>query len=375
MKIGIMTFWWSDDNYGQLLQCYALQKYLRDAGHDAYLIRYDPRNDYLKTPLWRKAIKAFNPVELIKYLAYRKKMNAIKKEKKENPRNFDVFREKYIKQSKKVYYSYDELAANPPEADVYIVGSDQVWNTFSSSLKQIRNRIKAYFLDFGSPKIKRIAYAASFGTEKVSNDFINIISPLLKRFDYISVREKSGVDICQRCGVEAEWVPDPTLLFSGDDYRFLYAGEHRITMEKPYLFLYLLGTKSHFPVKSVYDWANNKNFKVVYITGNLRYDNYKKSYATIPSWLYLIDNAEYVVTNSFHCTIFALIFGKKFGIIKAAKEHSGMNTRFISLFEMFKIGNKFIANNMDIMDKETEINFGELDSKDKVDKILSSIIK
>jgi hypothetical protein len=70
MKIGIMTFWWSDDNYGQLLQCYALQKYLRDAGHDAYLIRYYPKNDYLNAPLWAKALKAFNPVKLIHFVYY-----------------------------------------------------------------------------------------------------------------------------------------------------------------------------------------------------------------------------------------------------------------------------------------------------------------
>ena len=68
MKIGIMTFWWSNDNYGQLLQCYALQKYLHDAGHDVYLIRYIPMNDNEKKSLSRKLSKAFNPVRLFKYV-------------------------------------------------------------------------------------------------------------------------------------------------------------------------------------------------------------------------------------------------------------------------------------------------------------------
>ncbi len=73
MKIGIMTFWWSEDNYGQLLQCYALQKYLRDQGHDPFLIRYDPRGDYAPTPLYRKLLKALNPVKLARYLSLKRR--------------------------------------------------------------------------------------------------------------------------------------------------------------------------------------------------------------------------------------------------------------------------------------------------------------
>ena len=71
MKIGILTFWWSQDNYGQLLQWYALQKYLRDAGHDAFLIRYDSRNDFLRTPFILRCFKALNPVLLCKFLQHK----------------------------------------------------------------------------------------------------------------------------------------------------------------------------------------------------------------------------------------------------------------------------------------------------------------
>ena len=71
LKIGILTFWWSNDNYGQLLQCYALQKYLRDAGHDAFLIRYDSRKDFIRTPFILRCLKALNPVLLCKFLQYK----------------------------------------------------------------------------------------------------------------------------------------------------------------------------------------------------------------------------------------------------------------------------------------------------------------
>jgi polysaccharide pyruvyl transferase WcaK-like protein len=348
MKIGIMTFWWADDNYGQLLQCYALQKYLRDVGHDAYLIRYDPRNDYVKTPLWRKIIKGLSPVKLSLYIWHRYKKMFLKEINQR--RRFNEFRDKYIKQSEKIYCSYDELVSDPPDADVYIVGSDQVWNTFSLSLEQSKKQIKAYFLYFGKPEIRRIAYAASFGKETISNELVKEISPLLKHFNYVSVREKSGAAICRQCGVNAEWVPDPTLLLNANEYRILYKTEQQEKPEKPYLFLYILNNKIDFPIKSMYQWAAKKRLDVIYITGNAQYDHYKKIYATIPEWLYLIDNAEYVVTNSFHGAVFSLVFNKKFGIIPLKERFAEMNNRFDSLFKIFGIDKRFIDDSLDILD-------------------------
>ena len=127
MRIGIMTFWWSNDNYGQLLQCYALQKYLRDAGHDAYLIRYDNRQD-LRTPALIKLLKGLNPYLLLRYLNHKMKSRKLQEEARIHNRGFDDFRNKYLKQSESLYTCYDQLEENPPQADCYIVGSDQVWN-------------------------------------------------------------------------------------------------------------------------------------------------------------------------------------------------------------------------------------------------------
>jgi hypothetical protein len=352
MKIGIMTFWWSEDNYGQLLQCYALQKYLRDAGHDAYLIRYDPRNDYVKSSLWEKILGSVNPVGFVKYCIYTIKGRWSARESiiLGRFRKFNDFRNKYIKQSDKVYYSYNELVESPPEADVYIVGSDQVWNFSQFSINRIRSRLKAYFLDFGKTEIGRIAYAASFGKEEIAADHVKEITPLLQKFDYIFVREKSGLDICQKCGVsKAQWVPDPTMLLKADDYRSLYT-ESIIKIEGPYCLMYMLKNETDFSMKVVYNWARRKNLKIVYVTGNSRFDKYDKIYATIPEWLYLIDNAEYVLTNSFHCAVFSLIFEKKFGIFPRAGNSVGLNSRFTSLFEMFDIKERYVIDFFAIMD-------------------------
>ena len=223
MKIGIITYWWSEDNYGSILQCYALQKYLRDAGYDAYLIRYDARKDETKNPNWTRLLKILNPVKLLRFLFYQKSRIIYILKKKNNPRNFDYFRNKYINQSEKTYYSYNELVNNPPEADVYIVGSDQMWNFNNLPLGKIKDKFLACFLSFGDADVKRISYAVSFGNEKLNDDFVQEISLQLKKFDYISVREKSGIDICKQCGIHnAKWVPDPTMLLDADVYRTLY---------------------------------------------------------------------------------------------------------------------------------------------------------
>jgi hypothetical protein len=270
----------------------------------------------------------------------------LKKIAKQNKgRKFNEFKNNYIKQSERIYYSYNELVLDPPEADVYIVGSDQVWNP-DYTPKQYR----AYFLDFGKTETKRIAYAASFGKDAVNEDFRKAISPLLKRFNYISVREKSGVDICWQCGVKAEWVPDPTLLLSTTDYRALYQSIDILNNEKPYCLLYLLSNTHDFPIEAIYDWAKKINIEVRYVTGNSKYDNNEKIYATIPEWLYLIDNAEYVITNSFHCSVFSLLFKKKFGIIPLTRRSAGTNSRFDSLFGIFGIKPQFMDNSFTALD-------------------------
>ncbi len=340
LKIGILTFWWSNDNYGQLLQCYALQKYLRDAGHEAFLIRYNPENDYAKTPLVLKAFKALNPVKLCKFLSYKINQKKSAQEQKQFDRHFDDFRKNYIVQSEKIYTSYEQLKENPQEADIYIVGSDQVWNFsfYADRVYKCKNVLHAYFLDFGKPCVKRMSYAASWSCASLSLQLIKEISPLLKKFDYVSVREKEGIELCKKCGYEnAKCVVDPTLLLSAEEYRKIYS-ENKINIpQKSYLLLYMLNNDCDFDIAKVYEFARQKNLDVVYVSGNSKIDSYKKTFATIPEWLYLVDKAEYVITNSFHCCVFSLLFKKKFAVVPLKGRFSAMNKRIENLFELFGV--------------------------------------
>jgi hypothetical protein len=344
MKIGIMTFWWSNDNYGQILQCYALQKYLRDIGHDVYLIRYDPRNDYVKISIFKKLFKALNLIKLFFYLKniiikilFHKRL-----EKLNEQRRFVKFRADYIQQSEKIYYSYNELLKNPPEADIYIVGSDQVWNHATINNSGNIFWLKSFFLDFGKPETIRIAYAASFSKTKVHNNIIKEISPLLKNFKYISVREKDGIHICEMCGInDAEWVPDPTMLLNVFVYSFLFRNIQANKFKKPYCLLYLIKQAGKLPVKEVLLWAKTRNINIYYVSANYHDDKYNKVYPTIPEWLYLISNAEYVITNSFHGTVFSLLFRKQFCVIKRKGNEAYLNNRIVSLFEILGIKHRF----------------------------------
>ncbi len=355
MRIGIMTYWWTNDNYGQLLQCYALQKYLRNMGYDAFLIRYNHENDIKSLSLYEKILKAVNPIILYNFIYRKLSIRKNHLEQLKNNRGFNEFRQKYIVQSENFYKSFSALKQNPPVADVYIVGSDQVWNNWGFSLQRFFNPLHAYFLDFGGEKIKKIAYAASWGVNSLSASYTEEIAKLIKKFTYVSVREKSGIDLCQLCGYEnADLVCDPVLLFSAEHYRRLYSENKINTINEKYLLIYKVGNHSEFNIQKIKEFADKKELKIKYVTANDVFDSYEKTFATIPEWLYLIDNAEYVVTNSFHASVFSLIFHKQFGVFVTGKSNDKY-VRFDSLFELCKINSRYINNfDFSILDEKYE---------------------
>lgn len=185
------------------------------------------------------------------------------------------------------------------------------------------------------------------------------IQKLLKNFDFISVREKNGINLCKQIGRnDAKWVCDPTLLLNAEIYRTIYKEEKIQTPSKPYILFYYLENGGRFDKKTVWNFAQKNNLDVQYVTGNACIDNFKKNFATVSEWLCLVDNAEYVITNSFHCCVFSVLFEKKFAAIKLNGLNSGMNSRLESLFEMTGCGERYI----------TDTDFKILDKSYSVDK-------
>lgn len=355
MKIGIVTYWSSTNNYGEQLQNFALQEYLRGLGHEPFLIRYDYINDtiYGSRPLHIRLLRACNPKRLAGYLRSREDNKKRIKDSIDHPRGFEGFRERYLTMSR-VYPSIDELINDPPDADMYITGSDQVWNTFEGGLIEMRNRVRAFFLDFGKESIIRVSYAASWGRGSIPEDESVFIKPLLAKFNVVSVREKSGIDICRSLERnDAVLALDPVLLHDAEIYRNLYRGLKKDKPEEKYVFFYYMNNDGGYDRQAVFDWADTKGLKVVYVTDDW-HDTYERSFPGVTEWLELLDNAEYVVTNSYHCCVLSLVLGKRFGVIKRFGAYEGMNTRLDSLFELLGIKPRYIDDDFSELERSAD---------------------
>lgn len=348
MKIGIITFWTTKDNYGQILQCFALQQFLRNKGHQPFLIRYKEAN------VAKASFKLNNVLKYImkfpSYVSWYMK----EKERKRNAdkyakstinvnRHFDQFMKDFVACTEQIY-TKDMLLSDPPLADAYICGSDQVWGGDW-----------AYYLDFAPDDKPLIAYAPSLGgITSFSSDYERKMRELLTRFSFIGMREQSGVDVCHRLGrMDAVKVVDPTLLLTQTDYDRLRINTKSLA-QKPYLFAYILGNPMDFDMRDIYVYAKKRGLEVKYATSG-KADDYEHIYPQIGEWIDLIANAEIVVTNSFHGTVFSLIYNKPFITILLNKGYERMNTRVLELLKCANLTNRIYDG--DLMKFTESVNF------------------
>ncbi|MEH7549898.1 polysaccharide pyruvyl transferase family protein, partial [Neobacillus vireti] len=209
-------------NHGASLQAYALMKYLSNSGHDVEIINYKP--DYLSNhyrlmsinnPKWEKNYLTKSIYLLLK-IPFR--LPGLKRKKA-----FDKFTLQYLKLSKLKYNSYEELKNDPPIADAYICGSDQIWNTLHKNGKD-----PAFYLDFVPDEKIKGSYAASFATESILEEHKPMIKQRVSRLDRISVREKSGVKILKELDInQVVNVVDPVFLLEKNEWDKLYIKEFK----------------------------------------------------------------------------------------------------------------------------------------------------
>lgn len=350
MKIGILTFWKTEDNYGQLLQCYATETYLRSLGHEVFLVMATTGKEYnptLKQQLIDKLRTAYRLKPYPIYLCKRALSSAWyllthgRLRKNTTDRGFEQFRQKYLNCTKE--YSLEELNVNPPEADAFVVGSDQIWNTTDGM----------FFLSWAPENVKKVSIAASFGARSNTEEFCNLIKPWLSRFDLVTVREKSGLELSARAGrCDAHLVPDPTLLLRSEDYLRLTTKD---TYNEPYLFVYFLGTRTYIDWKEIHRFAKSNNLKIIYVGSQGQEDKYAKDEPSIEKWLSLMANAKYVITNSFHGTVFAIQFHKQFVVYPITGVAKNMNDRLTTLLDPIDLSDRIYTGNLAMLD--TEINY------------------
>ncbi|WP_455139454.1 polysaccharide pyruvyl transferase family protein [Thermophilibacter sp.] len=312
MNVAILSFSSSQTNYGQLLQCFALEEALRKLGHTAFHVQYTPRTTSKTiSAVASHPIKALAKLGDFRYLT--DKIRVLRRSAYPD-RGFDAFRENYLRLCPPTYSSIDELRRDPPDAEAYIVGSDQVWGFPCDD-----PNTEGWFLHFGLKDVRRISYAASVGrtlTEKEVPVFANLLSKL----DHISVREDSVKRLCARCGFESDVVLDPTLLLSAADYESLFMDERNVCPAEAYLFAYILNIAFSRDMhwNQVREYVQSRRLSIVPVYSSGYYSQYPviahvpPMYPSIPQWLSLVRNAESVVTSSFHGTVFSILFERPF---------------------------------------------------------------
>ncbi len=306
MKIALLTYF-AADNYGAVLQAYATIKALEQLGHEVTLVNYiipEPPRSWLKN-----------------LLLYPKHLK------------LERFRRKWFKRLTRPYYSTAELQQDPPKADCYLVGSDQTWNPFIS-----REMTRGFFLDFGDDKLLRTTYAASFGMSEWEDSkwmTAEDAKRLLGRFDYISIRETSGVSLLRnKFGIkDVTQVIDPALLFprydeligtttQGDElvlYKLVNSTDY-------YEHARQVGKMLNCPIRSIGSIRRIKGIRCAYPE-------------SLEEWMRRIASACYVITDSFHGTVISLLYRRQFIVCVGDPKRI---TRIQSLLALFGLEKRIL---------------------------------
>lgn len=338
MRIGIITLP-LHNNYGGILQAYALQKVLQKSGHDAMVI---DRERCIQLPTYRKYFSYCK--RLIKKII--KDRNLTIQWDKVYNHNINIMRKNtypfLLKHINRIVIkkNYNEL--NSYEFDAFVVGSDQVWRPWQFG----ENRIYDAFLSFyHNQEIKRISYAASFGTEEweYTPAQTNECKSLIKKFDAVSVREDSAVKLCkEHFDVDALHVLDPTMLLNAEEYINLFESA-ATPKSKGTLMCYILDADANKD-KLITNVATTLNLKPFSVNSKYEIPNApieERIQPPVEEWIRGFYDAEYIVTDSFHACVFAILFKKPF-IVYGNKER-GM-ARFLSLLKIFGLEDRLVLN-------------------------------
>lgn len=343
MKIGILTLT-LDTNYGGILQAYALQTVLEHMGHE--VIVFNKRHTKVKAK-WENILKRFRH----KLMGERVIVFSEAKLNREAPivnKQVWDFRKKYINE----YYieSFDDI--KKLNIDCIVVGSDQVWRP-KYFKEQWNDTVDNAFLSFANNlNIKRVAYAASFGTEvwEYSDQETEEIKHAIKLFDAVAVREYEGINLIKNhLKAPVDHVVDPTFLLSVNDYRGIVNSSS--TPKSPgNLLSYILDTSEDKQglLNLVSEKTGLMPFSVNRDELMLTKPIEERIKPGVDAWLRGFMDAEFVVTDSFHACAFSLIFNKPFVVI--GNKHRGM-ARFYSLLSTFGQKFRLVENKQEYLDR------------------------
>lgn len=324
MKIGILTQHFLL-NYGGVIQNFALQQVLLKLGHDPLTFEHD--TCYSRTRWFLRSAKHVLKNHSLKglpvYPTYQGRIGN---------KNFIKFVLKNIRSVTVNDFTPD--LTQKYGLDAYVVGSDQVWRPAFN----LGPRLGNMFLDFAGDDVKKISYAASFGCKEweYTEEQERMCGKLAKRFDAISVREASGVDLCkEHFGVDATLVLDPTLLLNKEDYGKVC---HDVPKKEKHIFVYSL-VVSEGVLAVAEKVAEAMGLSIIVKQAGRKV----KKEDTIEDWFAEFRDADYVVTDSFHGMVFSIIFNKPFSIVM---NPSGGNDRYLSLLSQLGLMERIVSDEL-----------------------------
>jgi len=308
MKTTCTITFHASHNYGSMLQAYALQKTLNRLGYSNKIINLRTKKQRDIYPMWRNKPKTFKSL-VKKILLFPYKNQVMRK--------YDLF-ENFLQNNLELTEEYSDitdLEHSIPQADVYISGSDQIWNTSTDDFTDL------YFLPFINDK-KKISYAPSFGPKNnIPTKYINHI----KNFDILSVREKASADMLTHLlGRSVKTVLDPTLLLNSSSWLELTDTSLSKTGED-YVFIYSPGAGNEF-TSFIKTFSRGSSLPLVssnvFNIRKLYFNNVKYQLDSGPvEFLNLIKNARFVIAESFHAVVFSILFKKPFAAFNGLKDN------------------------------------------------------
>lgn len=309
-------------NHGASLQEYALLQFLNTNGHEAETIHYKPwylSNHFNLTSVGNaKFDKPF--IKQLYLLAKLPSRLSILKRKK----NFDLFATKYIPTGKVLYKTNEDLKNNLPQADAYICGSDQIWNSFFQNGKD-----PSFYLDFVPQKKLKISYAASFAIDEIEESLKSFVRNKVKRLNHVSVRETSGLKILAKLGIDnVMQVLDPVFLLPSTHW-------HTFVEDSTEKFVFIYDFDSNPLIKQIaLNLKKEKGYIIYTVNQNIDYAD-KNFFLEGPEFfLSLIKNSQFNITNSFHALAFSLIFNKEFVVVNRTDK---INTRMRDLLQLVQL--------------------------------------
>ncbi|MGI0439986.1 polysaccharide pyruvyl transferase family protein [Helicobacter himalayensis] len=380
--IDVVTFNWDGHNYGQVLQAYALQRYLRDEIAKNAInaeVRQLNFSTFSSCSLWRKYIKmlllkifgkkAFNAIKRVKaklllskedFMQWEHNNNLIEKinsecflqytQNAESKRKFLEFREANINLIPLKIRDYDGYRSDM-RADIYLVGSDQVWNPHTEPQhalsKFIEKHLEYYMLNFvdkSKLRARKVSYAASFGAKELPDYADNTksakeyVRKALSDFDAISVREEQGVRILEDLGLQGVCVADPTMLLKKADYESILSP----LQTQNDIFIYMLGAETLIDKDALVEIL--KSYKFLYTNANVnfscKYDLQTQFFPTPQEWLGAVRDSQMMITNSFHGCVFAIIMHTPFYYLRLKSDDA--HTRLETLLKVSGLENRVL---------------------------------